>query len=114
MILRGICMYIKKEKLSKTNKRLICKLNELCFGMHGHLSVLLKNLHYFFYFKKEKKEEEASLYLQGVFVQLKHIIALSRLMEELGGYIEVFDCKYNQVDYYKLNEKRKVFEGEAI
>ena len=99
-----------KEKLSKTKKELICQLNSLCFGMHGHLSILLKNLQCLFYFRKIKKEELAKVYFQGVLNQLRHIIVLTRLIEKLGGYPEPLDYKNNQTDYYCIDGKYNVAE----
>ena len=111
---RGVYLNMGKAKLRNANKRLICRLNNLCFGMHGHLTTLLKDFHYFFYFKKHQKYKIAHLYLQSIACQLKHIIVLSRLIENLGGYTEIFDYKNNQVDYYILKDNLQVFENVAI
>ncbi len=107
-------MDMEKARLQKNNKRLLCRLNNLSFGMHGHLSVLLKELNYFFYFKRQQKEVPARLFMQSFISQLKHIIAISRLVDELGGYSKIFDYKNNQVDYYKLPKNKKIFENMAI
>ncbi len=107
-------MNIGKAKLEKGNKQLICQLNDLCFGMHGHLTALLKDLHYFFYFKKQGKNMTSDLYLECLYFQLKHIIVLTRLIENLGGYYKVFEYKRNQVENFRFNTNRKIFEKVAI
>ena len=107
-------MSVGKAKLSKRKKILICQLNDLCFGMHGHLSALLKDLKYFFYFKKKENDTFSDLYLQRLFFHLKHIIVLTRLIEDLGGYAKMLEYKNNQVDYHALKGKDAVVEKVAI
>ncbi len=107
-------MNTKKEKLSTPNKQLIYRINDLAFGMHGHLTILLKNLQCYVNFKKHKEDAMANLYLQCVFLQLNHIKVLFELIIELGGNCKIYDYKSNQIEYYKLNEKRKIFKSEAI
>ena len=107
-------MNIGKAKLERTNKKIIYKLNDLCFGMHGHLTALLKDLHYFFYFKKQGKNKTSDLYLKCLYFQLKHIIVLTRLIENLGGYNKVYEYKRNQVEHFRLNNNRKIVEKVAI
>ncbi len=107
-------MDVIREKISRTKKKLICRLNDLCFGMHGHLTFFLKNLHYFFYFKKRYEYEIANLYLECAFFQLRQIIVLSRLIEGLGGYPEILAYKNNQVGYYRIKNGCKVTYKVAI
>lgn len=107
-------MSMEKVKLSKRKKQLIYRLNELCFGMHGHLSALLKDLTYFFYFKKCRNNNFSDLYLQSLFFHLKHLVALIKLIEELGGYPKIIEYKNNQIDYYCLKANRKVANKVAL
>ena len=107
-------MVEKKKDGAIINKRLIFRLNNLCFGMHGFLSALLKDLHYFFYFKKHQNNALAKVYMQCVFSQLKNIINLSNLIEELGGYYKIYDYKNNGVDYYKPFGKQNIAKEMAI
>ncbi len=105
-------MNIGKTRLLK--RRLICRINDVCFGMHGHLSALLKELQYFFHFKKQEKDDLAFLYLQSVCAQLNHIISLTKIIENLGGYPEIISYKNNRVNYYKLSNKKNTLEKVAL
>ena len=96
-------MNTKKEKLSKPNKQSIYRINDLAFGMHGHLTILLKNLQCYFNFKKHKEDAMANLYLQCVFLQLNHIKVLFELIIELGGNCKIYDYKRNQIEYSTIS-----------
>ena len=101
-------MDVKKLKLSRRKKKLIYRLNNLCFGMHGHLTALLKDLHYFFYFKKHSKCEDAEVYLKIVFFHLEQIIVICRLIETLGEHPEVLAYKNNHIDYHRIKRTCKI------
>ncbi len=101
-------MDVGKLKLSRRKKKLICRLNNLCFGMHGHLTALLKDFHYFFYLKRQGEYEIANVYLKNTFFQLQQIILLTRFMEKLGGYPKVLAYKNNQFDYCKIKNSCKI------
>ncbi|MBO7149570.1 MAG: hypothetical protein J6V71_01625 [Clostridia bacterium] len=101
-------MDVGKLKSSRRKKKLICRLNNLCFGMHGHLTALLKDFHYFFYLKRQGKYEIANVYLKNTFFELQQIILLSRHIENLGGFPKVLSYKNNQIDYYKIKNSCKI------
>ena len=105
---------MEQDKNLKIKGQIIYHLNNLCFGMHGHLSALLKDLNYFFYFKKEREIDLSNFYLQQIVGQLQHIITLTRLMEELGGYHKILDYTNNRADYHKLIKRKQIIKNQAI
>ena len=104
----------QREKLLKKNSQVIYALNDLCFGMHGHLSALLKDFNYFLYFRKQSDDEMSNLYLQSLSFDLKKIVGICNLIWGLGGHCKVIEYRNNKVDYYKIKGNCKVGKTQAI
>ncbi len=85
----------------KTNEKKFCLLiYNSCFGIHGELSVLLRNVKFYFDVKQKNKQFSDAI-LKVIICNIKHIIHLCSLYDARYSLPIFFGYEKNTWQYYK-------------
>ncbi|MBE7081914.1 MAG: hypothetical protein E7372_05085 [Clostridiales bacterium] len=90
-----ICDFINK----KLQKKISMLKDDSCFGSHGVLSVLLKNVKFYFDVKP-KNPKLADAILQVILCNIKHLIELCSLNNESLSMSKLLNHEKNTWQYY--------------
>lgn len=90
-----VCAFLDK----KSQEKVALLKDDSCFGCHGVLSVLLKNVKFYFDVKS-KNPKLADAILQVILCNIKHLIELCSLSNESCAISKLLNHEKNTWQYY--------------
>ncbi len=90
-------------RIKSNSKKLTFLANDSCFGLHGELSVLLRNVKFYFDIKPINKKL-SDVILQVILCNIKHLIYLSSLYSNNSNLPLFLEYEKNTWQYYKDNK----------
>lgn len=92
---------------NKIQKKQSIKINEICYGHHGQISVILQQIRYYFLYKDSFCYDEEQVLLNAVCCNLKHFFNLTENVNQKNCERRFFSYEKNTYGYYKEKIYRK-------